>query len=54
MRDARLIHTLRRSHYLFPQIRPVLEGLRRTALTARTTAMLEGAGALHAYLTSSS
>ncbi|MFI6490563.1 MerR family transcriptional regulator [Streptomyces sp. NPDC050564] len=69
VRDARLIHTLRRSHYLFPQIRPVLEGLRRTgstaalraaiaarrtALTARTTAMLEGAGALHAYLTSSS
>ncbi|MGW0825040.1 MerR family transcriptional regulator [Streptomyces sp. NPDC002845] len=67
VRDARLILTLRRSHYLFAQIRPVLDGLRRTgstdalrsaiatrhtALTARTTAMLDGAGHLHAYLTS--
>ncbi|GAB2876346.1 MerR family transcriptional regulator [Streptomyces deserti] len=65
VRDARLVHTLRRSHYLFDQIRPVLEGLRREgssealraaimargeALTARTRAMLEGAGALHDYL----
>ncbi|MEV5437817.1 MerR family transcriptional regulator [Streptomyces sp. NPDC052682] len=65
VRDARIIHTLRRGHYLFDQIRPVLEGLRREgssealraaitargeALTARTRAMLEGAGALHAYL----
>ncbi|MFF5969507.1 MerR family transcriptional regulator [Streptomyces collinus] len=65
VRDARLVHTLRRSHYLFDQIRPVLEGLRReggsaalraavaargAALTARTRIMIEGAGALHAYL----
>ncbi|GGQ20645.1 MerR family transcriptional regulator [Streptomyces griseomycini] len=65
VRDARLVHTLRRSHYLFDQIRPVLEGLRREGgsealraaidargkrLTARTRAMLEGAGALHGYL----
>jgi DNA-binding transcriptional MerR regulator len=65
VRDARLIHTLRRSHYLFDQIRPVLEGLRRegssealraaiagrgAALTARTRVMLEGAGALSDYL----
>lgn len=65
VRDARLVQTLRRSHYLFDQIRPVLEGLRREgssaalraaiaargeALTARSRAMAEGAGALHAYL----
>ncbi|MEU1318149.1 MerR family transcriptional regulator [Streptomyces tibetensis] len=65
VRDARLVHTLRRSHYLFDQIRPVLEGLRREggsaalraavaargeALTARTRVMIEGAGALHAHL----
>lgn len=67
VRDARLIHTLRQSHYPLPQIQPVLDGLRRTgssaalrtaisarhtALTARTTAMLAGAGALHGYLAS--
>ncbi|MEV7344103.1 TioE family transcriptional regulator [Streptomyces sp. NPDC093544] len=66
IRDARLIHTLRQSHYPLPQIQPVLDGLRRTgssaalrtaiaarntALTARTTAMLDGAGALHSYVT---
>ncbi|MFI8859623.1 TioE family transcriptional regulator [Streptomyces prasinus] len=65
VRDARLVHTLRGSHYLFDRIRPVLDGLRREgssealraalvargeALTARTRAMLEGAGALHTYL----
>ncbi|MFB7084844.1 TioE family transcriptional regulator [Streptomyces sp. NPDC056296] len=65
VRDARLVRTLRRSHYLFDQIRPVLDGLRREGssealraaveargqlLTARTRAMLAGAGALHAYL----
>jgi hypothetical protein len=59
------VRTLRRSHYPFDQIRPVLDGLRREggsealraaveargrALTARTRAMLAGAGALHAYL----
>ncbi|MFF3819618.1 TioE family transcriptional regulator [Streptomyces bluensis] len=66
VRDARLVHTLRRSHYPLDQIRPVLEDLHRTggsealhesiaarraALTQRTTAMLAGAGHLHAYLT---
>ncbi|MFH0178179.1 MerR family transcriptional regulator [Streptomyces cacaoi] len=65
VRDARVVDSLRRGHYLFRQIRPVLEGLRRegggeplraalaargAALTARTHAMLEGAGALHGYL----
>ncbi|WP_405627993.1 MerR family transcriptional regulator [Streptomyces sp. NBC_00016] len=65
VRDARVVDSLRRGHYLFRQIRPVLEGLRREgggeplraaltargeALTARTHAMLEGAGALHGYL----
>ncbi|PAM98117.1 MerR family transcriptional regulator [Streptomyces sp. Alain-F2R5] len=66
VRDARVVHTLRRSHYLFDQIRSVLDGLRqegggealRTAIaareqavTARTRAALEGAGRLHTYLT---
>ncbi|MGW6903748.1 MerR family transcriptional regulator [Streptomyces sp. NPDC054940] len=65
VRDARLIHTLRRSHYLLAQIRPVLDGLRREgssealraaiasrgeALTARTRVMLSGAGRLDDYL----
>jgi DNA-binding transcriptional MerR regulator len=65
VRDARLIHTLRRSHHPLEQIRPVLEGLRREgstealraaiaargeALAGRTRAMLEGAGGLAAYL----
>ncbi|WP_031478081.1 MerR family transcriptional regulator [Streptomyces bicolor] len=65
VRDTRLIHTLRRSHYLLGQIRPVLDGLRREgssealraaiatrgeALTARTRAMLSGAGRLDDYL----
>lgn len=65
VRDARLVHTLRRGHYLFDQIRPVLDGLRREGssealraaiatrgelLTARTRAMLSAAGRLDAYL----
>lgn len=65
VRDARMITMLRQGHYLFPQIRAVLDGLRETgsadalraaiaqrgeALTARTTAMLDGAGRLHGYL----
>ena len=69
VRDARLIHTLRRGHYLLEQIRPVLEGLRRegssdalraaisargAALTERTRAMLEGAGVLYEYLAAGS
>ncbi|MFF8281648.1 MerR family transcriptional regulator [Streptomyces albus] len=65
IRDARLVALLRQSRYPLPQIRPVLDGLRRTGstealraalarreeeLTATTRAMLEGAGQLHAYL----
>lgn len=67
VRDARIVHVLRRGHHLFDQIRPVLEELRRSggaaplrtalrargeSLTARTRAMLAGAGRLHAYLES--
>ncbi|MCK7627402.1 MerR family transcriptional regulator [Streptomyces sp. RS10V-4] len=65
VRDARLIQLLRRSHYPLPQIRTVLDGLRRTGssaalravlarraaeLTERSRAMLDGSGRLHAYL----
>ncbi|MFI8218045.1 MerR family transcriptional regulator [Streptomyces sp. NPDC085932] len=65
VRDARLVHTLRRSHYLFTQIKPILDDLRREGstealraaittrtetLTTRTRGMIRGAGALHAYL----
>ncbi|MEU9333280.1 MerR family DNA-binding transcriptional regulator [Streptomyces sp. NPDC048290] len=67
VRDARIVHTLRRGHQLFDQIRPVLEELRREgstealrgalrargeALTARSRAMLGGAGALSVYVDS--
>jgi DNA-binding transcriptional MerR regulator len=66
VRDARMIDLLRRGHYPLPQIRPILDGLRRTgsrdalraaiaqrraALTQRARAMLEGASHLHHYLT---
>lgn len=65
VRDARLIQTLRRSHYLLDQIRPVLEELRREggtealraaveargeALAGRTRTMLAGAGRLAEYI----
>jgi DNA-binding transcriptional MerR regulator len=66
VRDARIVHSLRRGHYLFAHIRPVLAELRREggseaalrsalaargeALTARSRAMLAGAGRLHDYL----
>ncbi|WP_329220025.1 MerR family transcriptional regulator [Streptomyces sp. NBC_01485] len=66
VRDARVIQSLRRSHHLFAQIRPVLAELRREGgseaalratlaaraqtLTSRTRAMLAGAGRLHDYL----
>ncbi|MGW3648993.1 TioE family transcriptional regulator [Streptomyces sp. NPDC000878] len=65
VRDARLIQTLRRSHYLLDQIRPVLEELRQQgstealraaveargeALAGRTRAMLAGAGQLAEYI----
>ncbi|MFY1690222.1 MerR family transcriptional regulator [Plantactinospora sp. WMMB782] len=66
IRDAQMIHMLRRSRYLLPQIRPILDGLRRTGstaalraavarrrqeLTGRATAMLAGSSRLHDYLT---
>lgn len=65
VRDARMIAMLRRGRHPFPQIRQVLDGLRRTGssdalraavaqrraeLTARATAMLEGAALLHQYV----
>ncbi|WP_369034444.1 MerR family transcriptional regulator [Streptomyces adonidis] len=65
IRDARLIQTLRRSHYPLDQIRPVLEELRQQgsteelraavvargeALAGRTRAMLAGAGRLAEYI----
>ncbi|MER6560238.1 MerR family DNA-binding transcriptional regulator [Streptomyces sp. NPDC001027] len=66
VRDARIVHSLRRAHHLFAQIRPVLAELRREggseaalrsalaargeALTARSRAMLAAAGRLHDYL----
>ncbi|MFE0171181.1 TioE family transcriptional regulator [Streptomyces sp. NPDC059002] len=65
VRDARVIHMLRQSQYPLPQIRPVLDDLRRSggvealraavarrgeALDQRTRAMLEGAARLHDYL----
>ncbi|MET9340488.1 MerR family transcriptional regulator [Nonomuraea sp. NPDC003804] len=66
VRDARMISMLRRGRYLFPQIHVILDGLRRTGssdalraaiaqrqaeLVERATAMLEGSGHLHHYLT---
>ncbi|MQA86811.1 MAG: MerR family transcriptional regulator [Streptosporangiales bacterium] len=66
VRDARMINMLRQGHYPLPQIRPILDGLRRTgssdalraaiarrqaALTQRATAMLEGSSRLHDYVT---
>ena len=66
IRDARIINMLRQGRYGFDQIRPVLDGLRRTGSTEalraavaerraahdrRTRAMLHGAALLHAYLT---
>ena len=62
VRDARIIHMLRQGRYYFEQIKPVLEGLRRTGSTEalraalaerraahdhRTHAMLHGAAHLH-------
>ncbi|WP_053207106.1 MerR family transcriptional regulator [Jiangella muralis] len=66
IRDAQLVNLLRQSHYGLPQVRQVLDELRRTGstaalravlaqrgdqLTARALAMLDGAGRLHAYVT---
>ncbi|GGK90982.1 MerR family transcriptional regulator [Sphaerisporangium melleum] len=66
VRDARMIDMLRRGRYPLPQIKEIIEGLRRTGgsealrtaiarrqgeLTRRAAAMLQGASHLHAYLT---
>lgn len=66
VRDAQLVNLLRQSHYGLPQVRLVLDELRRTGstdalravlaqrrdqLTARALAMLDGAGRLHTYVT---
>lgn len=66
VRDARMVQVLRQGRYPLAQIRPVLDGLRRSGssealreavarreaeLTRRATDMLEGASHLHAYLT---
>lgn len=66
IRDARLIAILRQSRYPLPRIRTVLEALRRTGsgdalrtaladrrdtLNRQATAMLEGSGRLHEYIT---
>jgi DNA-binding transcriptional MerR regulator len=65
VRDAQMVHMLRQGRHPLPQIRAVLEELRRTgsrealreavaqrqaALAQRATAMLEGASHLHHYL----
>jgi DNA-binding transcriptional MerR regulator len=67
VRDARMINMLRLGRYPLPRIGAILDGLRRAggsealraaiaerqeSLNRRTTAMLEGAGRLHDYLTS--
>jgi DNA-binding transcriptional MerR regulator len=66
VRDARIIHMLRQGRYYFEQIKPVLDGLRRTGSTdalraaiaerraahdRQTKAMLHGAALLHELLT---
>ncbi|MGW7685370.1 MerR family transcriptional regulator [Kribbella sp. NPDC054772] len=66
VRDARIIHMLRKGHYYFEQIKPVLDGLRRTGSTEalraaiaerraahdrQTKAMLYGAALLHDLMT---
>ncbi|GAA4071598.1 MULTISPECIES: MerR family transcriptional regulator [Actinomadura] len=65
VRDAQMIHMLRQGRHPLPQIRAVLDELRRTgsrealraaiaqrqaALAQRATAMLEGSSHLHHYL----
>nr|UKU09937.1 Luz7 [Actinomadura luzonensis] len=65
VRDARMIHILRQGRHPLPQIRALLDELRRTgstqalrvaveerrhALTRTAAAMLEGAAVLHGYL----
>jgi DNA-binding transcriptional MerR regulator len=68
VRDAHMIRMLRQAHYLFPQIRPILDELRRSgstdalraavatrqsSLTRRAMALLEASSHLHRYLASS-
>lgn len=65
VRDARMIDLLRRARCPWPEVGPILDGLRRTgssdalraaiaerraALTERARAMLGGASGLHGYL----
>jgi DNA-binding transcriptional MerR regulator len=65
VRDARMIHMLRQGRYPLPQIRAILDAVRRTGggealraaiaqrreeLAQRGTATLEGSGRLHDYL----
>jgi DNA-binding transcriptional MerR regulator len=65
VRDARMVTMLRQGRYRMPQIRAVLDGLRRTGssealraaiaerhavLTGTAAAMLAGAGHLHSYV----
>ena len=66
VRDARVIHMLRQGRYYFEQIKPVIDGLRRTGSTEalrdaiaerraahdrQTKAMLHGAALLHQLIT---
>ncbi|GAA2050901.1 MerR family transcriptional regulator [Catenulispora yoronensis] len=66
VRDARVVHTLRQSHYLFDRIRPIVEGLRRSGgteelkvalaerramLDRRALALLEASALVWRYLT---
>ncbi|MFC4533273.1 MerR family transcriptional regulator [Sphaerisporangium dianthi] len=65
VRDARMVHMLRQGRYPLPQIKDVIEGLRRTGsrdalreaveqraaeLTERAAGMLEASSHLHHYL----
>lgn len=65
VRDAQIIHLLRQGGYLFDRIRPVVDDIRgaggtdalhaalaerRTALRARSRAMVAGAACFHAHL----
>jgi DNA-binding transcriptional MerR regulator len=65
VRDARIIQTLRESHYLFDRIWPIIDGLRRTgsseallealadrrvSLDQHSAALLEGAALLAGYI----
>lgn len=53
VRDARIIHMLRQGRYYFEQIKPVIEGLRRTGSTEALRAALAERRAAHDYRTKS-